>query len=93
MWRGGCSNCARPFGAGFVNSLARPGGNATGFLCKNIAWRGNVVELLKQIATTVTRVAVPRDPATPSDPGRLAAIHAVAPSLAVEIDPINIADA
>jgi putative ABC transport system substrate-binding protein len=82
-----------PVGAGFVDSLARPGGNATGFLLYEYSMAGKWLELLKQIAPRVTRVAVLRDPSTPSGPGQFAAIQTVAPSLDVQINPINLTDA
>jgi putative ABC transport system substrate-binding protein len=82
-----------PVGAGFVDSLARPGGNATGFLLYEYSMASKWLELLKQIAPSVTRVAVLRDPSTPSGPGQFAAIQTVAPSLGVQISPINLTDA
>jgi putative ABC transport system substrate-binding protein len=82
-----------PVGAGFVDSLARPGGNATGFLLYEYSMAGKWVELHKHIAPSVTRVAVLRDPSTPSGPGQFAAIQTAAPSLGVQIDPINLSDA
>ena len=81
-----------PVGAGFVDSLAQPGGNATGFLIFEYSLGGKWLELLKQIAPGVTRVAVLRDAAT-SGLGQFGAIQAVAPSLKVEISPINMRDA
>ena len=82
-----------PIGAGFVESLARPGGNATGFLTFEFSLAGKWLELLKQIAPGVTRVAVFRDPASPSGTGQFGAIQAVAPSLRVEVSPVNMRDA
>ncbi len=82
-----------PVGAGFVDSLARPGGNATGFLLYEYSLSGKWLDLLKQIAPGVTRVAVLRDPTTPSGSGQFAAIQSVAPSLGVEISPVNMRDA
>ena len=82
-----------PVGAGFVDSLARPGGNATGFLLYEYSMAGKWLELLKQIAPGVNRVAVLRDPSTPSGPGQFAAIQTAAPSLGLQINPININDA
>ena len=83
-----------PVGAGFVDSLARPGGNATGFHVVRIsASSGKWLELLKEIAPGVTRVAVLRDPANPSGPAQFGVIQAVAPSLKVEITPLNMRDA
>ena len=82
-----------PVGAGFVDSLARPGGNVTGFMNYEYSLAGKWLELLKEIAPGVTRVAVLRDPATPSGPGQFAAIQAVAPSLRVEVNAVNVRDA
>ena len=81
-----------PVGAGFVDSLARPGGNATGFLLFEYSLGGKWLELLKQIAPGVTRVAVLRDAAT-SGQGQFGAIQAVAPSLKLEVSPVNLRDA
>jgi ABC-type uncharacterized transport system substrate-binding protein len=74
-----------PVGAGFVTSLARPGGNATGFLMLEYGLSGKWLEVLKQIAPGVTRAAVVRDPAVASGIGQFAAVQAVAPSLGVEL--------
>jgi putative ABC transport system substrate-binding protein len=82
-----------PVGAGFVDSLARPGGNATGFMNFEYSISGKWLELLKQIAPGLTRVAVLRNAATPSGPGQFAAIQAVAPSLRVEVNAVNVRDA
>ena len=82
-----------PIGAGFVESLARPGGNATGFLTFEFSLAGKWLELLKQIAPGVTRVAVFRDPASPSGTGQFGAIQAVAPSLRVDVNPVNMGGA
>jgi len=82
-----------PVGAGFVDSLARPGGNATGFILFEYATSAKWLELLKQIAPGVTRVAVIRDPALTSGTGQFAAVQAVAPSLGVEVSPVNVRDA
>jgi putative ABC transport system substrate-binding protein len=81
-----------PVGAGFVDSLARPGGNATGFLLYEYSMAGKWLELLRQIAPNVTRVAVLRDPSTPSGPGQFAAIQTAAPSIGMQINPINLSD-
>jgi putative ABC transport system substrate-binding protein len=81
-----------PVGAGFVASLARPGGNATGFLLFEYGLSGKWLELLTQIAPGMTRVAVLRDLATPSGPAQFGVIQAVAPSLRVEVSPINMRD-
>ena len=82
-----------PVGAGFVASLARPGGNATGFLMFEYGLSGKWLELLKQIAPNVTRAAVLRDPAIASGIGQFGAIQAVAPSLRVELSPVDVRDA
>jgi putative ABC transport system substrate-binding protein len=82
-----------PVGAGFVDSLARPGGNATGFLVFEYGLGGKWLELLKQIAPRVTRAAVLRDPAITAGIGLFGSIQAMAPSLGVEVNPINVRDA
>jgi putative tryptophan/tyrosine transport system substrate-binding protein len=82
-----------PVGAGFVASLARPGGNATGFLMFEYGLSGKWLELLKQVAPGVTRAAVLRDAAIASGIGQFAAIQAVAPSLGVELSPVDARDA
>jgi putative ABC transport system substrate-binding protein len=82
-----------PVGAGFVDSLARPGGNATGFMNFEYSIGGKWLELLKEIAPGVTRAAVLRNPATPTGPAQFGVIQAVAPSLRVEVNPINVRDA
>jgi putative ABC transport system substrate-binding protein len=82
-----------PVGGGFVDSLARPGGNATGFLLFEYSLSGKWLELLKQIAPGVTRVAVLRNPAISSGPAQFGVIQAVAPSLRVEVSPVNLRDA
>jgi putative tryptophan/tyrosine transport system substrate-binding protein len=82
-----------PVAAGFVDSLARPGGNATGFLSVEYSISGKWLELLKQIAPNVTRAAVLRDPSLGTGTGLFAAIQAVAPSLRVEVTPINMREA
>jgi putative ABC transport system substrate-binding protein len=74
-----------PVGAGFVDSLARPGGNATGFMSAEFSIGGKWLELLKQIAPGMTRVAVLRTTNTPGGPAQFGAIQAMAPSLGVEI--------
>ena len=81
-----------PVGAGFVDSLARPGGNATGFMTFEYSMGGKWLELLKQIAPGVTRVAVLRDPTQGSATGQFGAIQTVAPSLGVEVIPVNLRD-
>jgi len=82
-----------PVGAGFVDSLARPGGNATGFIAYEYGLSGKWLEVLKEIAPGVTRAAVIRDPALASGPGQFAAIQSIAPSLGVEVSPVNVRDA
>jgi putative tryptophan/tyrosine transport system substrate-binding protein len=82
-----------PVGAGFVNSLSRPGGNATGFIQFEYGISGKWLELLKQIAPGVTRAAILRDPAISAGIGQFGAIQAVAPSLGVEVTPVNVRDA
>ncbi len=82
-----------PVGAGIVDSLARPGGNTTGFMVYEYSLSGKWVELLKQIAPLVTRVAVFRDPASPAGIGQFSAIQAVAQSLGVEANPVTMRDA
>ena len=86
-------NVTDPVGAGFVDSLARPGGNITGFLSFEYGLAGKWLELLKQIAPGVTRVAVLRDPAISAGTGQFGAIQAVAPSFGVEFTPVNVRDA
>jgi putative ABC transport system substrate-binding protein len=81
-----------PVGAGFVASLAQPGGNATGFTSFEYGLSGKWLELLKQIAPSVTRAAVLRDPAIASGIGQFGAIQAVAPSLGVELSPVDARD-
>jgi ABC-type uncharacterized transport system substrate-binding protein len=78
-----------PVGAGFVENLARPGGNATGFSLFDYSMGGKWLELLKQIAPGVTRVAVIRDPATPQGIGQFSAVQSLAPSLGLDISPVN----
>ncbi len=82
-----------PVGAGFVASLARPGGNATGFTTFEYGMSGKWLELLKQIAPSMTRAAVLRDPAIASGIGQFGAVQAVAPSLGVELSPVDTRDA
>jgi len=81
-----------PVGAGFVNSLARPGGNATGFIQFEYGISGKWLELLKQIVPDVTRAAVIRDATVSSGTGQFGAIQSAAPSLGVEATPINVRD-
>jgi putative tryptophan/tyrosine transport system substrate-binding protein len=81
-----------PVGAGFVDSLARPGGNATGFSMFEHSISGKWLELLKEIAPGVTRVGVLREPAFTAAVAQLAALQAVAPSMRVELVPLNVRD-
>jgi len=85
-------NVADPVGAGFVQSLARPGGNATGFTNFEYSMSGKWVELLKQIAPRVTRAAVLRDPTAAAGIGQFGAIQSVAQSLGVELTPFSVRD-
>src|ERR1700736_3782805 len=82
-----------PVGAGFVTSLARPGGNATGFSLFEFGISGKWLELLKLIAPRLTRAVVIRDPSSPGGGGQLGAIQAVAPSFGVEVSPVGLRDA
>jgi ABC-type uncharacterized transport system substrate-binding protein len=81
-----------PVGSGFVQSLARPGGNITGFTQFEYSLAGKWVELLKQIAPHVTRAAVIRDPRLGYGIGQFAVVQAIAPSLGMELSPINAPD-
>jgi putative ABC transport system substrate-binding protein len=87
------ANVADPVGAGFVDSLARPGGNATGFMQFEYSLAGKWPELLREIAPAIKRTAVLRDAALSSGIGQFAVIQAVAPSLGIEVSPINVLDA
>ena len=82
-----------PVGAGYVDSLARPGGNTTGFTNMEYGTSGKYLELLKEIAPRIARAAVLRDPTIPQGIGQFGAIQAVAPSLGVELRPIDVHDA
>ena len=82
-----------PVGAGFVDSLARPGGNATGFILFEYGIAAKWLELLKQIAPQMSRAAVLRDAALASGIGQFGAIQSVAPSFGVELTPINVREA
>jgi putative ABC transport system substrate-binding protein len=79
-------------GAGFVDTLAQPGGNATGFTVYEYGVSAKWLELLKQIAPDVKRAAVLRDPAIAQGSGQLGAIQSVAPSLGVEVRPVDVRD-
>jgi len=85
-------NVSDPVGGGFVDSLSRPGGNATGFMQFEYSLSGKWLELLKQIAPAVTRAAVLRDAALTSGIGQFAVIQSVAPSVGVEVSPVNVRD-
>src|SRR5262245_59007368 len=82
-----------PVGGGWVESLARPGGNATGFAVYEFSMYGKRLELLKEIAPRVTRVGVIRDPAVPAGTGGLDATQTVAPSFGLELIPIGVRSA
>jgi putative tryptophan/tyrosine transport system substrate-binding protein len=82
-----------PVGAGFVASLAKPGGNATGFMAYEYSMSGKWLELLKEIAPRLTRAAVLRDPAVASGIGQFGAVQIVAPSFGVELIPVDVRDA
>jgi ABC-type uncharacterized transport system substrate-binding protein len=86
------ANVMDPVGAGFVASLARPGGNATGFSYTEYGISVKWLELLKEIAPGVTRAAVLRDPAIPTGPAQFGIIQALAPSLGVEVNPVDVRD-
>jgi putative tryptophan/tyrosine transport system substrate-binding protein len=79
-----------PVGSGFVDSLSRPGGNATGFLMFEYSLCGKWPELLKEIAPSITRAAVLWDPTVPSGIGQFTVIQSVAPSIGVEVHPVNV---
>jgi putative ABC transport system substrate-binding protein len=82
-----------PVGAGYVASLARPGGNTTGLAYVEYGMGGKWLELLKEIAPHVTRAAVLRDPTLPAGIGLLGAIQSAAPSFGVETSPVDVRDA
>jgi putative ABC transport system substrate-binding protein len=82
-----------PVGAGFIESMARPGGNATGFTASEYTLSGKWPELLKEIAPSVTRTAVLRDPLQANSIGQYAVIQSVAPALGVDVTVINLRDA
>jgi putative ABC transport system substrate-binding protein len=82
-----------PVAAGFVDSLARPGGNATGFTASEYGIAAKWLELLKEIAPSVARVAVLRDPAVPTGPAQFGIIQVAAPSLRMEVSPVSVRDA
>jgi putative ABC transport system substrate-binding protein len=86
------ANVPDPVGSGFVESLSRPGGNATGFMQFDYSLSGKWLELLKEIAPGVTRAAIVRDAAIAFGIGQFAVIQSVAPSLGLEVSPINVRD-
>lgn len=86
-------NAPDPVGAGFVQSMAHPGGNTTGFSNFEYSMSGKWAELLKQIAPNVTRALVFRDPTSPAGIGQFASVRSVAQSLGVELTPLNVRDA
>ena len=86
------ANVADPVGAGFVDSLSRPGGNATGFMQFEYSLSGKWLELLKQIAPGVTRAAILRDPAQTAGVGQFAVIQSVASPVGIEVIPVNMHD-
>ena len=85
-------NAPDPVGAGFVESMAHPGGNITGFLSFEYSMSGKWVELLKQISPNVTPALVFRDPTTAAGVGQFGAIRSVAQSLGIELTPLNVRD-
>jgi putative tryptophan/tyrosine transport system substrate-binding protein len=82
-----------PVGAGYVNSMSRPGGNATGFINFEYGLGAKWLELLKQIVPNITRAAIVRDPAITAGIGMWGAIQAAAPSLGIDVIPVNIHEA
>jgi putative ABC transport system substrate-binding protein len=84
---------ADPVGAGFVNSLARPAGNATGFMLYEYSLSGKWLELLEQVAPRVALVAVLRDETNPAGIAQFGAIQALAPSVGVQVRPVNVQNA
>jgi putative tryptophan/tyrosine transport system substrate-binding protein len=86
-------NVTDPIGAGLVNTLPQPGGNATGFMLFEYSSSGKWLELLKQVAPGVTRAAVLRDPSNPAGLAQFSAIQAVAQSLGVQVSPVGVRDA
>jgi len=82
-----------PVGSGFINSLSRPGGNATGFMVFDYDLSAKWLELLKEIAPGVARAAILRDSAIPTGIGQFAVIQSVSRSVGVEVSPLNLRDA
>jgi putative ABC transport system substrate-binding protein len=87
------NNVADPVGAGFIDTMARPGGNATGFIQFEYTISGKWLELLKEVAPALSRVAVLRDPAIAAGVGQFAVIQSVIPSIGVELSAISLRDA
>jgi putative ABC transport system substrate-binding protein len=87
------ANVIDPVGSGFVSSLARPGGNVTGFSLAEFGTSGKLVELLREIAPRVTRAGVLRDPFNPASLSQLAAMQSVAPLVGIELTPVDVQDA
>jgi putative tryptophan/tyrosine transport system substrate-binding protein len=85
-------NVTDPVGAGLVNTLPQPGGNVTGFMLFEYSSSGKWLELLKQIAPSLTRAAVLRDPVNPAGLAQFSAIQAIARSLGVEVSPVGVRD-
>ncbi|MFL6796576.1 MAG: ABC transporter substrate-binding protein [Xanthobacteraceae bacterium] len=86
------ANVTDPVGGSLVASLARPGGNATGFLSSEFGFGGKWLELLKEVAPQLSRAAVLRDPAIASQIGQFGGIQSLAPSLGIELRPVDAAD-
>jgi len=84
---------ADPVGAGYVESLARPGGNATGFTALEYSFAGKWLELMKEVARRVSRIAVLRDSTIAAGPGQFGVLQAFAPSLGLELRPVELRDA
>ena len=83
---------ADPVGAGYVESLAQPGGNATGFTALEYSFASKWLELMKEIAPRITRLAVVRDSAVAAGPGQFGVLQAFAPSLGLELRPVDVRD-
>ena len=87
------TNVVDPVGAGFVDSMARPGANATGFIMLEYSLAAKWLELLKEVAPGITRVGVLRDPSQPGGTGQFGVIQSAAPSFKLEVSPLNTRDA
>jgi len=85
-------NVLDPVGTGLVDNLARPGGNITGFMQFELSSSGKWLELLKEVAPGIRRAAVLRDPRATTGIGQFAAIQSIAPSLGIEISPVNVGE-